>query len=50
MRSYELMGLEYGDEWGQEIDLKACVYIIDMGLNHSVWVSDIWNGSRDIYD
>ena len=47
---YELMGLDYGDERRQEIDLKACVYIIDMGLNDSVRVSDIWDDSRDIYD
>jgi len=50
MGSYELMGLEYGDERRQEIDLKACVYIIDMGLIDSVRVSDIWDDSRDIYD
>ena len=48
--SFDWIGLEYGDERRQEIDLKACVYIIDMGLNYSVWVSEIWTGSRDIYD
>ena len=50
MGSYELMGLEYGDERRQEIDLKACVYIIDTELNHSSRGSDIWDDSRDIYD
>ena len=48
MRSHELMGLEYGDERRQEMDLKACVYIIDMGLNDSVRVSEIWDNIRDI--
>ena len=48
MVSYELTGPEYGDERRQDIDLKACVNIIDMGLNHSVRVSGKWDESRDI--
>ena len=48
--SFDWIGLEYGDERRQEIDLKACVYIIDIGLNDSVRVSDILDDSRGIYD
>ena len=43
------MGLEYGDERRLEMDLKACVCTIHMGLNDSVLVSDMWDESRDIY-
>ena len=48
--SFDWIGLEYGDERRQEIDLKACVYIINMGSNDSVRVSEIWDDSRDISD
>ena len=49
-RSFDWMGLDYGNERRQEIDLKACVYIIDMGANDSSRSSDIWDDSRDIYE